>query len=315
MKKNLFIITLIAAVCTSILIPFNFLNADIESGTSLDISKTASVNSTGNLTWSIDMSVDQDLFYLTTGQTAIAEYTVKATPIFQETGKIVSGNIHIQNIGGEIASINYVQDRVEYKAGEMWYWLMPKYIGGLFTIPIGGFKDIPYSLPFTSIEGATAYRNTALVGLKNSAIPDGGVGFEEFRYTTDFSISDGIVAADAFADVYDSLIGYLGKTWVGDPSTYVYTYSIFIGPYLEPGDYTIDNTATIIGKDSYTAGKDSLTITVHVDAANTGKDTVNIKKDIMIESGIPGKGLENAPGQQKSFNPKSQAAENAGMKK
>jgi len=32
-------------------------------------------------------------------------------------------------------------------------------------------------------------------------------------------------------------------------------------------------------------------------------------------SGVPGKGLENAPGLQKPFNPKSQAEKNAGKKK
>ncbi len=38
------------------------------------------------------------------------------------------------------------------------------------------------------------------------------------------------------------------------------------------------------------------------------------KADILKNSGIPGKGLENAPGLQKPFNPKSQADEHAGMK-
>jgi len=41
---------------------------------------------------------------------------------------------------------------------------------------------------------------------------------------------------------------------------------------------------------------------------------VPIKADILKNSGVPGKGLENAPGLQKPFNPKSQADEHAGMK-
>ncbi len=40
----------------------------------------------------------------------------------------------------------------------------------------------------------------------------------------------------------------------------------------------------------------------------------NTKSDILINSGVPGKGLENAPGLDKPFNPKSQAGENAGKK-
>jgi len=39
------------------------------------------------------------------------------------------------------------------------------------------------------------------------------------------------------------------------------------------------------------------------------------KADILKDSGVPGKGLENAPGLQKPFNPNSQAAEHAGKKK
>ncbi len=39
------------------------------------------------------------------------------------------------------------------------------------------------------------------------------------------------------------------------------------------------------------------------------------KSEILIGSGVPGKGLDNAPGLQKPFNPKSQAVEHAGKKK
>ena len=39
------------------------------------------------------------------------------------------------------------------------------------------------------------------------------------------------------------------------------------------------------------------------------------KAENLIKSGVPGKGLDNAPGLDKPFNPKSQAGENAGQKK
>jgi hypothetical protein len=38
------------------------------------------------------------------------------------------------------------------------------------------------------------------------------------------------------------------------------------------------------------------------------------KRDILKQSGVPGKGIDKAPGLQKPFNPKSQAAEHAGKK-
>jgi len=56
------------------------------------------------------------------------------------------------------------------------------------------------------------------------------------------------VISDAFADVTDSLVGYLGEAWVGDPATQTYTYSHTFGPYTKAGNYTITNTATVTEK-------------------------------------------------------------------
>ena len=44
------------------------------------------------------------------------------------------------------------------------------------------------------------------------------------------------------------------------------------------------------------------------------QEEAQTKADVLIESGVPGKGLENAPGLQKPFNPKSQADKHAGKK-
>jgi hypothetical protein len=60
--------------------------------------------------------------------------------------------------------------------------------------------------------------------------------------------------------------------------------------------------------EAYLGGDDSqhvITVTV---------DNVHTKAETLIESGVPGKGLENAPGLQKPFNPKSQAGKHAGKK-
>ena len=42
--------------------------------------------------------------------------------------------------------------------------------------------------------------------------------------------------------------------------------------------------------------------------------SVTTKAGVLIDSGVPGKGLENAPGLNKPFNPNSQAGEKAGQK-
>ena len=51
----------------------------------------------------------------------------------------------------------------------------------------------------------------------------------------------------------------------------------------------------------------------HDDDDDDDDDTVN-KADILKRRGVPGKGIDRAPGLQKPFNPKSQAAEHAGKK-
>ncbi len=72
---------------------------------------------------------------------------------------------------------------------------------------------------------------------------------------------------------------------------------------------TIVNTATVTSTDrlgnSFT-GSDTATVSI--------SKTLFWKRDILQQSGVPGKGIENAPGLQKPFNPKSQAAEHAGKK-
>ena len=147
--------------------------------------------------------------------------------------------------------------------GGTWHVLETEGVSGLFTIPAGDHLDLPYSISFTPVEGATAYRNTVVAGLNNCAILAGGVGFYEYIYTTDFTVSAG-TAHNPFADITDSLSGYLGEAWVGDPSSYTYSYTWTIGPYTSSGDYIVDNTATVKGIELPTFDSDFVIIKVHV---------------------------------------------------
>jgi uncharacterized repeat protein (TIGR01451 family) len=72
---------------------------------------------------------------------------------------------------------------------------------------------------------------------------------------------------------------------------------------------TIVNTATVTSTDPN--GK---IVTASAKATVSISKTLFWKRDILQQSGVPGKGIENAPGLQKPFNPKSQAAEHAGKK-
>ena len=69
----------------------------------------------------------------------------------------------------------------------------------------------------------------------------------------------------------------------------------------------------------YAAGKDlagnwARTPEIMITIDNSQEEEIQTKAEKLIESGVPGKGLENAPGLQKPFNPKSQAGKHAGKK-
>ena len=169
-----------------------------------------------------------------------------------------------------------MKDKIEYKKSGAWHTLTTVDISGPFTIPTGGSVDIPYSITFTPVSGATAYRNIALVGLANYT-----GGFHEFSYTIEFSTSGGTITHNAFADVTDSLQGYLGEAWVGNPDTQTFTYDRQIGPYALTGDYEVKNTATVTGKDSKKTDSDSECVDVRVRELGS----VTVIKDVRDPNG------------------------------
>jgi len=94
---------------------------------------------------------------------------------------------------------------------------------------------------------------------------------------------------------------------------------------LEPGDSTSITFNALIGE------VEEGTLTSTIEAVGTSPDNEAVsatataevtilaksywtKADILKQRGVPGKGIDTAPGLQKPFNPNSQAAENAGKK-
>ncbi len=79
------------------------------------------------------------------------------------------------------------------------------------------------------------------------------------------------------------------------------------------GTYTLPGptwTTTSYDQDGWTM------VNLDPNDSHTGDFYISLTKaDILKDSGVPGKGLENAPGLQKPFNPNSKAAEHAGKKK
>jgi len=87
-------------------------------------------------------------------------------------------------------------------------------------------------------------------------------------------------------------------------ATYTATISDLPGPII--------NTATVTGTDptgeSISLTSDPVSVSLYINKR------LLTKAEILKLSGVPGKGIEKAPGLQKLFNPKSQAAEHAGKK-
>jgi len=88
------------------------------------------------------------------------------------------------------------------------------------------------------------------------------------------------------------------------------TYTVSIWDFLR--GRTILNTANVTANDSLgnsLTGSDTATVSLTIISK-----ALLTKFEILKLSGVPGKGIEKAPGLQKPFNPNSQAAEHAGKK-
>jgi len=108
---------------------------------------------------------------INTGQTATVNYTVNVQSTYHEVRKTVSGAIRVNNTGTAAANVTYVRDRIEYKIGAgPWTEITTIDISGPVGIPAGSFLNFPYSIVVTAVEGATNYRNIAIVGVSNAIL-------------------------------------------------------------------------------------------------------------------------------------------------
>ena len=76
---------------------------------------------------------------------------------------------------------------------------------------------------------------------------------------------EGFDNIDFSVTLTDTLAGSLGID--ADQTPFIYNYSHFIGPYVVPGDYSFENTASFITTDTQTTGSDDWIVSVHVPPA------------------------------------------------
>ncbi len=102
------------------------------------------------------------------------------------------------------------------------------------------------------------------------------------------------------------------------PSDFIQLKAYLDGNLVESFDFDTDRIPNFIGLENF-GGFDTVVVHLHgPKLSGTLMDDLRFeavdKADILTGSGVPGKGLTDAPGLQKEFNPGSKAADRAGKK-
>lgn len=233
----------------------------------LEVKKDASTSFTRTYDWSIDKSADQSSITLSVGQQFLVNYSIvvdldSVTP-YTDSEWGVSGVIGVFNDAPMDATLNSISDIVSPDIAA--------------TVDCGGLSfpytlladDKLYCLYSTSLPDAASRTNTATATLQNFSYAYDGT--PTASGTTDFSGNADVVFSDTpteeideCIDISDTNIGFLGTVCYGDGLPLTLSYSLWIGPYDECGDYTVENTASFITHDTGTTGSDGWTVAVNV---------------------------------------------------
>jgi hypothetical protein len=135
-------------------------------------SKTAVPSWERTFKWTIDKSVTPDSWSLTTGQSGTSTYTVAVTKTLDSEIVKVSGDVCVENVGSEPTENLTIVDRLQVDTGS-------GFVPGefLLSVPLdlsanpvldpGESHCYAYSIPFTPVAGAVAYRNNAAITITN----------------------------------------------------------------------------------------------------------------------------------------------------
>ena len=155
----------------------------------------------------------------------------------------------------------------------------------------------------------TAQDEAGLSISKSADLTSAAAG-ETITYTYTISNSDNVTIENI--SLQDDKLGVISLAATtlapGESVTATATYTIAISDLPGP----IVNTATVTGTDPdgtpVSATTDPVSVSLYINKS------LLTKAEILQLSGVRGKGILKAPGLQKLFNPKSQAAEHAGKK-
>jgi len=226
------------------------------------VTKTANPTFTRTWSWTIDKSVTPATWDLFKGDSGTSKYEVLVTKTgYVDSAWAVSGTISIYNPAPDPATITGVSDVISG------YGAVTPDCGVTFpySLAAGGTLHCMYA---TGLPDATSRTNTATAVLQNYdysyllvATPSGTTNYTG---TANVSFAGATMTEiDECIDVEDDQYGDLGTVCYSEvPKTF--TYSLWVGPYDECGDYQYVNIVSFVTNDTETTGSDSWTVDIHV---------------------------------------------------
>jgi len=207
--------------------------------------------------WTIDKIADTTALILSSGQQHSVTYTVTVSAV-EDVSWTTFGTIIVRNQLTEPVEVISVTDLLDNGT------LVPLSCDTTFPVTLQPPDPVdPSSDPGGRIvchfdiagTGTPPVTNTAAATLADGSIVTG---------TAAIDYSDPVVT-DECVEVVDSFGGTLGTVCAGDGTTsFSFTYSWTVGPYLSCGRYVVDNTAVFTTSDTSTAGSDSWSVAVDV---------------------------------------------------
>ena len=227
----------------------------------LKVTKDASTSFKRTYQWTIDKKGDKTSLELGIGETSTVNYEITVNATYTDSEWAVSGTITVYNPAPIPVTINSITDVVspDIEATVNFAVTFP------YELAAGGTLTGKYSaiLPDNS-----SRVNTVTVNIQNYdydyQLNPTSSGTTDFSVTAEVDFSSAtITEVDECIGVSDTYAGSLGTvTYEDAPKTF--TYSRVIGPYGEPGEYTVENTASFVACDTGATGSDSWTVTVTV---------------------------------------------------
>lgn len=217
----------------------------------LTVSKTAETEYTRTYDWSIDKTGDQTELMLSVGQQFLVNYVVTVDATYTDSDWKVVGTITVENESPLEAVITSIADVLSDG-------VVPVVDCGIsypYTLAAGATLECTYT---ADVASAAAGTNTVTVTTSTPMV-EGGVA------TADYTFGDPTTLIDECIEVTDDQYGPLGIVCATDATLqFEFSYSMYVGPYAECGEYTFVNTASFVTNDTETTGSDSWTVIVTV---------------------------------------------------